>query len=306
MTTRTLTAAGLLILALVSSARSADVLRTLSWSELKASGELTAGEILSPEPPEKGEILKIENPVDKPKQVTLFELKSPGIHAASYALQGRIRYENMKTRGWLPREYSYLEMWSYLSDGNFFFSRTLGTTGPMQRLSGTSGWRGVRLPAFIDYETTARPDRLVVNLVFQGSGTVYLGPLELAEYDSLAQALRTPGAWWDDRTGGWIGGIAGSVIGGLGALIGVLAGCGRARRLVMALTAAMVLLGIASLAAGITALALGQPYGVWYVLVLPGVILVGVCAPLRRTLRRRYDQRELARITAADLGAVAR
>ena len=82
----------------------------------------------------------------------------------------------------------------------------------------------------------------------------------------------------------------------------MLASRGRARGFVMALTAGMVLFGVAVLGAGLLALFAGQPSRVWIVLLLCGVILTVLIGPARRRMRRQYDQIELERISAVDLG----
>jgi hypothetical protein len=109
-----------------------------------------------------------------------------------------------------------------------------------------------------------------------------------------------PGQWWDDRTGGLIGGIGGSIIGCLGGLIGTLAGMGRARRFVLGLTKALFLVGLVLIGVGLVAVVQSQPYGVYYPLLLAGVISAAVCGGLLRTLRRRYDELELRKMSALD------
>lgn len=277
------------------SADGAELLRKISWTKLQQSGAALPGEVLPAEPPEQGSILKITNPADEPKQVTLIELKNPGITGPAYAIRGRIRYENVHGK-------SYLEMRNYFPDGGTVFSRTLGETGPMKHLQGTSGWRDFTLPFSITQDETVRPDRLVVNLVLEGRGTVLLGPFALEQYDSIRAATRVPGAWWGEQTGGIVGGLIGGVLGCLGGLVGTLAGRGRARALVMTIMAVVVPLGVGAFAAGIAALAIGQPYEVWFPLVLGGGLSAVIFGSLRPMIRRRYEQHELDRISAVDLG----
>jgi len=57
------------------------------------------------------------------------------------------------------------------------------------------------------------------------------------------------------------------------------------------------------LVAGLVALGLGQPYAVYYPLLLFGGILTVVCGGLLPVIRRRYAEIELRRMTAMDLGA---
>ena len=70
-------------------------------------------------------------------------------------------------------------MWNFFPGGGQYFSRTLADQGPMMKLAGTSGWREFVLP--FDATAPPAPTRLVVNVVLQGRGSVYLGPLELSD-----------------------------------------------------------------------------------------------------------------------------
>ncbi len=108
--------------------------------------------------------------------------------------------------------------------------------------------------------------------------------------------------WWGDRQGGIIGAIAGVVVGGLGALQGVLTSRGRAKETVMALTTVVLVAGILTLGLGIIAVVQGQPYGVYYPLLLAGglgALLTGCMLPV---IKRRYAEVEMRRISAMDVG----
>jgi hypothetical protein len=136
-----------------------------------------------------------------------------------------------------------------------------------------------------------------------GSPTVQEGQLQTDNATHQSNSPRLPQqahGWWTDPTAGWIGGIGGSVFGLLGGLLGTLGSLGKARRFVLTLTAALAGLGVMSLVVGVIAVALGQPYAVYYPLLLLGVILAAVCGGNLPSLRRRYEQIELHKMAAMD------
>jgi hypothetical protein len=107
---------------------------------------------------------------------------------------------------------------------------------------------------------------------------------------------------WFDANHAWIPGtVYGTATGVMGAVVGCLAWRGRARRFVIGAwialwAAALVLLGI-----GLTALVVGQPWGIWYGFVLPGGIGVAVVGANFATILTRYRETEQRRLAAQDL-----
>ncbi len=109
--------------------------------------------------------------------------------------------------------------------------------------------------------------------------------------------------WFDANTFGTMYGVIGGGVGGilcgvLGAIGGILAPRGKGRRFVLGSMAVLVVAGAVQLVIGLIALASGQPYGIWYPMVLCGVILVTVIAPLIPLVRTRYAQLDQRRIDA--------
>lgn len=286
--------------------RAADVARpaTLSelrWKDLKEKGQVKSGEIAPDEETRKSP-LKIASPLtaiapaQSPAIVPLLDIEAPKIEQSVILLSGDVRYESIGGT-------AFLEMWTIFPDGSHYFSRTLGTFGPMQSLQGSSGWRPIQLPfEFAKGPNAPRPNRLVVNAVFQGPGTIWLSNMTLAEFDSLQQATTPAGAWWSDATGGWIGGIGGSLFGLLGAVMGVLASRGAARRFVMGSMLAGIAIGAILLGIGIFAITAQQPYGVFYPLLLGGGLFLILCGVGLATFRFRYAALELRRMEALDIG----
>lgn len=214
----------------------------------------------------------------------VLEIEDPPITSHRYVVRGRLKHDDVKGGG-------YLEMWSDFGDKGAYFSRTLAAAGPMRSLIGTSDWRDFELPFLAEPGMT--PKKLSINVILSGKGTVYLGPMTLA-------ALPEEPGWWSSQQAGLLGGIAGSVLGLLGAAIGVLAGRCRAKPVVMTLITLGLVVGVFSLFGGVFALAARQPYHVTYPLLLLGGIAVLVLGFNLPGILRRYRTAELRRMTALD------
>jgi hypothetical protein len=216
-------------------------------------------------------------------------IEAPTVSGDRYAIRGTVSYVDVDGEG-------YLEMWSVFPDGSRYFSRTLDERGPMAKLRASSEPRPFVLPFFLTADAP-KPVRLELNVVLPAGGTVTLGELALV---AGAAATQMPGAWWSPETGGLIGAAAGSAVGVFGALMGTLCSLGRGRRFVIAGLLALGTSGLVLLAAGVAALALGQPYEVWYPLVLLGVLDPALGFGLLGTARKRYEAHELRRMQALD------
>ena len=166
------------------------------------------------------------------------------------------------------------------------------------KLHGTSGWREFVLP--FDATGAPPPTRLVMNVVFQGRGTVYLGPLLLSD-DKGSAGLGTHDTT-PSRLAGMAGGIAGAVVGGVGALIGVLTSLGRARRFVIASASFLTAVGALAFMAGIVAFASSGSYSsVYPPLLLLGFLTSVVSLGLLPAIKKRYQEIELRTMRAHDL-----
>lgn len=104
--------------------------------------------------------------------------------------------------------------------------------------------------------------------------------------------------WFDANHYAWIPGtMYGLAAALLGGLVGVLAPRGRARNLVVRSWLALWLVAVAMLAAGVVALVVRQPWGVWYALLLPGVVgtlVVGINSYAVLKAYRMVEERQLA------------
>jgi hypothetical protein len=287
--------ATLVLCALGAAAQASEVVREISWASVKAAGSALPGEVRPPDASAAFEYLELRNGAPEARTFRVLELPAPGISRPRYAIIGQVRCEAVEGTG-------YLEMWSTFPGQGSFFSRTLAPAGAMKSLSGSSPWRDFVLP-FDATGARAVPEKLAVNVVLPGRGTVQLGALRLLQYTDGEDSMAAPAAWWGPSTAGLLGGITGSVLGCIGALIGLLASRGKGRALVMALARGLVAFGAAALALGVVALIRSQPYEVVYPLLLEGALSVVVPAFLIPVLRRRYEEAELRRMAARDLSA---
>jgi len=284
--TRVMLSSVLVLVFTIAAAGEEELVAEIPWSQRDGQADPNRGEVQA-----DGTLL-VEGSAADPESVGLAALESPGITKPVYAIRGEVRYSDVSPG-------THLEMWSYFPDGGHYYSRTLAGGGLMQSLEGTSSWREFALP-FYAKPGDPPPTKLELNLVLSGPGRVELRPLRLVEYDAGEDPVRATGAWWGDRTGGMIGGVLGAVMGCFGALIGTLAGTGRGRSVVLVLLPATGCLGVVLFGMGTVALALGQPYGVFYPLVLTGLIAGILGFALLPGVRRRYEQIELRRMVAID------
>ncbi len=274
-----------------------EVLAEYDWQKLSKSGGLFGG---APVNADGKSALLIRNTNSTPLRVQLLEIKSPKISKNVYAVIGEIRYESVRGDG-------YLEMWNYYppikpgSPEGQYFSRTLGVSGKMGKITGTSNWRPFML-AFDRTGSSGPPTRLELNLFLPGSGTVSIGPLNLIEYPAGASltSVAAPATWWSNRAAGLIGGIGGAALGCLGSLVAWLASNGRARSFVIATLQSLIVLGGIVATAAVAALVLRQPYAVWFPLVLGSALLLGILPPRLGQYRRQYEAMELRKMASVD------
>ena len=111
--------------------------------------------------------------------------------------------------------------------------------------------------------------------------------------------------WWNAQDGNLIGAYGGASIGVLAGIIGTLAGSlaprGKAKSLVFTAFLSLLFIGVCSLVAGLVALAIRQPWHVWYPLTLLGGIITIVVPIQIPNLRARYSQAEQRKLQAEEL-----
>jgi hypothetical protein len=103
---------------------------------------------------------------DGPATIRLYELRNLDIEDARLIYRARLRTENVQGR-------AYLEMWCVSPQGEFF-SRDLDSP-----LTGTNEWTTEETPFFIQKGQHA--DGVKLNLVMEGSGTVWIDDIRLLE-----------------------------------------------------------------------------------------------------------------------------
>ena len=109
-------------------------------------------------------------------------------------------------------------------------------------------------------------------------------------------------AWFDVNRYAWLPGTAYGVAAALmGGLVAWLVPRGRARSFILRAWFTLWAVAVALLIAGFVALAKGQPWGVWYGLLLPGAIGTLVVGANSVVILKRYREVEDRRLAAKDL-----
>lgn len=117
--------------------------------------------------------------------------------------------------------------------------------------------------------------------------------------DLMATAHVTPWFTESGLVGGLLGGAVGVLAGGVyGPLVGVLMPRGQARSFILGFHWVLVAIGLGLAGLGLFALINGQPYAVWYVLVLPGGLLTTLMLFLTPMVHRGYRDAEYRRADA--------
>ena len=274
------------ILSIWTSLASKGAAPELSWSTLMNEGKIPEGELV-------GESLKLENFSEQPRMFKLLVLPQPGITSPSYAINGKLKYEGVEGTG-------YLEMLNHFPEGKVYFTRTLAAFGETGSIQGSSDWRAFSLPFYVRDESgwlADRPVKLEMNLVLPGKGTVYIGPISLSM--SAAEENQTK-AWWGPRAIGALGGAYGGILGLLGAITGMLSSRGKARGFVLSVYWGLLGVGMCLLALGVFAVVRHQPYAVYGVPLVAGGLTSLLSLTLLPVARRRYQDLELRRMSAAD------
>ena len=108
--------------------------------------------------------------------------------------------------------------------------------------------------------------------------------------------------WFDANLYAWIPGTVLGIAGGLlGALTGIWATRGKAKRLILGCYGVALAVSAILLIAGVIAFIKGQPYGIWYGLGLPGLLGISVFGALFPMLLKRYREAEERRLAAHDM-----
>jgi len=101
-----------------------------------------------------------------PTTVRLFEVGGIDIEDARLVYRARLRTEEVQGQ-------VYLEMWCRFPGTGEFFSRALDSP-----ISGSTGWISQETPFFL--EKGQKPDLIKLNVVIDGSGTVWVDEVALA------------------------------------------------------------------------------------------------------------------------------
>jgi hypothetical protein len=131
--------------------------------------------------------------VDAAAVYPLLVVAEPGVQPPRFEIDGTIRHEEVAG-------IAYLEMYTVLPDGSRYFTRTLAESGPLGYMTGSSDQRPFSLPFELE-EGGPIPTSLEINLVTEGPGRFWVGPLSIvsavgqqATTTSTTQSATTTGS----------------------------------------------------------------------------------------------------------------
>jgi hypothetical protein len=283
-----------------------NTLHVYDWKDLAQQHELSTGEVIVVD---GMSVLKIENTNAAPPERNLYTSDAGALEVLLLNITNSV----IKKTDLISCELKYENVWSGLVIGtNRVVSSVCGeiklvehyppsASGGDERINvdrfallGTSNWQ---LYTFAVNRTGSAglPIQLELKLSLPGHGTVYLRPIKL---------LGVTSSWWSATQSGMVGGavgIFGGIIGCLGGLLGCLAGFGKARKFVLMTTKILIALGMLLTITGIVAILCRQPFFVWYVFLLSGVIVTLVFSLNFPAIQKRYDDLEIRRMASLDI-----
>jgi len=244
----------------------------VKWKDQFAEEELPTGISIQTDV-EYGEILTVKLPKEGTTGIQLLTIEQPGIRQRRYRLEGMIRYENIPEPG-------FMEMWNHFGEQGSYFTRTLGKSGSMGKIQGSTDWCRVKLPFHITDESFPMPEKLEVNLALPAGGQVQFANVELIE-GSMGVFEGWPrtshGFSWRSP------GVPGALVGTLGALFGVLGGLygwsresGRGWIIMKHFPLFCYGCGVFSLCLAGYAISTGRTWGIAYSFGLGGFLLISV------------------------------
>lgn len=234
--------------------------------------------------------VRIVAPAGEPTTVPLGSFPITDMQSRTYALQLTVDHS-------IVGQPAYFEMWTELDDGRRFFSKTLATVGPMKKLAGYAEGREIVIPASLE-GSSQNAIAAELLLVMPSGGTVTLRKGGLVDLPgglgSLGQLAGGSSPWLPVWFGAVFGSVFGVLCGCLGAFYSYSFRTGKLWELMQLFPTVFGVLSAVVLVAGIVAVALRQPYHVWYPLVLIGALGVMLAPTLSWQTKRQLPKESLS------------
>jgi hypothetical protein len=195
-----------------------------------------------------------------------------------YVVRGRVKYVGVEGDG-------YLELLSEFAGGNCYRDHL--------KLGGTAEWESFQIGPPTQSGQLLR--RLTLNVVLPAGGA-----LTVAE-PLVVTPRNVDSAWCTPAHAVWIGLGLCAVIAIMGGSAFLLAAWGKSRRLAMRLLVIGLAISGVSLIAGLAALCAGQPWPIYFQLLLQGGIGLVVWGANVPNILRYFHAAEMRRMSAADV-----
>jgi hypothetical protein len=105
--------------------------------------------------------------VAEQQTIRLFEIADPGIEECMLTYRAQLKTKDVQGK-------AYLEMWCRLPGQGEFFSKGLHNS-----VKGTNEWASYEIPFYL--KRGQKPDLVKLNLVVEGSGTIWIKDVQLLQ-----------------------------------------------------------------------------------------------------------------------------
>ena len=157
---------------MLASTAAAAIIDKIPFAQVQREA-ITAGVVLGPNGAVDFKHLRLTNSGGT-RRYHLLTIEEPHIQRFCYAIDGEVQYRGVEGTG-------YFEATSHMPDGKRYVMKTLAAGRWLQRIEGDTDWRDFGL-AYSVSRNKVLPERIDLDLVLPGPGTVWVGNFYIAQF----------------------------------------------------------------------------------------------------------------------------